>query len=166
MKRIPWLFGIYCLLLVWIILFKLTISPEELQALAGQRSINLLPFHYEDDMRFARFHWTEVLENILVFIPFGVYLRLLKVPGKRAVLIGFLTSLTLEVSQYVTALGAFDITDLMTNTFGTALGVVVYFLSVKLFRSQDRANKVLGVLALMGTVALLALFALLLAFNG
>ena len=165
MKRIPWLFGIYCLLLVWIILFKLSFSLEDLQALAGQRSVNLIPFHYEDDMRFARFHWTEVLENILVFIPFGVYLRLLNVSGKQAVLAGFLTSLALETGQYVTALGAFDITDLMTNTLGTALGVLVYFLSMKLFRSQDRANKILGILALTGTAALLSLFALLAAAN-
>ncbi|MBR5792607.1 MAG: VanZ family protein [Ruminiclostridium sp.] len=165
MKRIPWLFGIYCLLLVWIILFKLSVSLEDLQALAGNRSINLIPFHYEDDMRFARFHWTEVLENILIFIPFGVYLKLLNLPGKQAVLIGFLTSLALEAGQYLGALGSFDITDLLTNTLGTALGVLAYFLSMKLLRSQARANKVLGTLALLGTAALLALFALLTAAN-
>lgn len=165
MKRIPWLFGIYCLLLVWIILLKLSFSPEDLQALAGHRSLNLIPFHYEGDMRFARFHWTEVWENILVFIPFGIYLKLLNVPGKRAILIGFLTSLALEAGQYLGTLGAFDITDLLTNTLGTAIGVLVYGLAVKLFRSQDRANKVLSILALVGTVALLTLIALLAAAN-
>ena len=165
MKRIPWLFGLYCLLLVWVILFKMVFSLEELQALVGHRSLNLIPFHYEDDMRFVRFHWTEVRNNILVFIPFGVYLRLLKVSGTRAVLIWFITSLALESGQYATSLGAFDITDLMTNTFGTALGVVVYGLFRKLLRRQDRADKVLGTLALLSTIALLSLLALLAAAN-
>ena len=165
MKRIPWLFGIYCLLLVWIILFKLSFSLEDLQSLMGQRSINLIPFHYEDDMRFARFHWTEVWENVLVFIPFGIYLKLLDVPSRRAILIGFLSSLTLETGQYLGALGAFDITDLLTNTLGTAIGVLVYRLAVKVFRSEERASKVLGALAFIGTGFLLALIAVLAAAN-
>ncbi len=164
MKRIPWLFGIYCLLMVWIILFKLSFSLEDLQALTGQRSINLIPFRYDTDV--GAFHWKEVRENILVFIPSGIYWKLLDDPGKRAILMGFLTSLTLEAGQFLGTLGAFDITDLITNTLGTALGVLVYGLAVKALRTRERAHKVLGLLALLGTIALLSLIALLILANG
>ena len=56
------LFVIYCLILVWIILFKLSFSLEEIRALRGVSEINLIPFHY--DMETSS-HFKEVVLNIL-----------------------------------------------------------------------------------------------------
>ena len=164
MKRLPWLFGLYCLLLVWIILFKMVFSLEDLQALAGHRSINLIPFHYDEPGN-TGFHWSEVRNNILIFIPFGIYLKLLAKGNGQSILLGLLVSFGLELCQFLFRLGASDLTDLLTNTLGTAIGVLVYRLAVKVFRSEERASKVLGALAFIGTGSLLALIAVLAAAN-
>lgn len=59
-KLKPWvsvLFLIYLALLIWIILFKLQFSISDLDAL---RSVNLIPFHYDNEVG-AGFHIKEVL---------------------------------------------------------------------------------------------------------
>ena len=42
---VPFLFAVYLILLVWIILFKLQLSIHELDRI---RSINLIPFYYDN----------------------------------------------------------------------------------------------------------------------
>ena len=62
---VPFLFAVYMVLLVWIILFKLQLSIHDLDTV---RNINLIPFHYENEIG-MNFHLKEVLENIGIFIP-------------------------------------------------------------------------------------------------
>ena len=114
------LLGSYLALLVWIILFKLGFSLADLDQ---QRSINLIPFHYDTE---TAFHAKEVINNMLVFLPVGVYLKMLGVRTKHAALAGFAISLTFETLQFVLACGASDITDIITNTAGVLVGAVVY----------------------------------------
>lgn len=110
------LFLIYLALLVWIILFKLQFSISDLDKI---RSVNIIPFHYDKKIG-AAFHLTEVLENVLIFMPMGIYLQMLlskaKFYAKIMVIAG--TSLLLETTQYVLAIGRSDITDILTNTAG------------------------------------------------
>ena len=68
---VPILFLLYLALLIWIILFKLQFSILDLDRV---REINLIPFYYEHEVTF---HATEVLQNVLIFMPFGIYLCLL-----------------------------------------------------------------------------------------
>lgn len=44
---------------------------------------------------------------------------------RGTVLVGFLTSLAIEIAQYVFALGYSDIDDLLMNTLGAFLGALV-----------------------------------------
>ena len=117
------LFAIYCFLLVWIILFRLSFSIQDIIGLDKIRSINLIPFYYSNEVNS---HFKEVIENLLIFIPFGVYLRMINKNNKIIILYGFLLSLALEISQFIFKLGASDITDLITNTLGTTIGVLGY----------------------------------------
>ena len=80
------LFLIYLALLVWIILFKLQFSISDLDKV---RSINLIPFHYDKKVGTA-FHLTEVLENVLIFVPMGIYLQMLLAGIVSVVVIGLL----------------------------------------------------------------------------
>lgn len=114
------LLGSYLALLVWIILFKLGFSLADLEQ---QRSINLIPFHYDTE---TAFHAKEVINNMLVFLPVGVYLKMLGVRTKHAALAGVAVSLTFETLQFVLACGASDITDIITNTAGALVGAAVY----------------------------------------
>ena len=80
------LFLIYLALLVWIILFKLQFSISDLDKI---RSINFIPFHYDKEIG-AAFHLTEVLENVLIFVPMGIYLQMLLAGIVSVVVIGLL----------------------------------------------------------------------------
>ncbi len=140
----PVLFLIYLALLVWIILFKLQFSIHDLDTV---RSINLIPFYYDKDVGTA-FHLKEVLENLLLFVPMGIYLQMLlskwRFHGKLIIIAG--TSLLLEMVQYVLAIGRSDITDLLTNTAGGFLGLALYCIVAWLLRKRERADKLFFVL--------------------
>lgn len=157
------LFVVYMAFLVWIILFKLQFSITELDTI---RDINLIPFHYDNEVN-RTFHLKEILENVLVFIPFGIYLCMLKhepsFKVKFVVVLSF--SLILEISQYLLAVGRTDITDLITNTCGGLIGIVLYGVAAKIFRTKRRTNLVITVFAAMATIALISILALILYSN-
>ena len=58
------LFTIYIFLVIWIILFKLSVSIDQLPHF---RSINLIPFYYPNK---TTYQIREVLDNLIIFIPF------------------------------------------------------------------------------------------------
>lgn len=67
--------------------------------------------------------------NIIGFIPLGLLLpalfkRLRKV--WKMIVVGFLVSLLFELTQLATALGSFDVDDLLLNTIGGLLGYLVF----------------------------------------
>ena len=67
--------------------------------------------------------------NIFLFMPFGFLVATLYEKGNsflRVLLIGFSFSLLIEVSQLFTYYRITDVTDLITNTLGTALGFIVF----------------------------------------
>lgn len=160
---VPFLFIIYMVLLVWIILFKLQFSINELDTI---RSVNFIPFHYDNEIG-IRFHLTEVLENVAIFAPLGIYLCMLKHEPKFTVKLMFIvgTSLALEVFQYILSIGRSDITDLITNTCGGLLGIAIYSILVKLFRSRRRTNKFITIIASIVTVLVIGGLAVLLIVN-
>lgn len=156
------LLGIYCILLIWIILLKLSFSTAELKAIAGGRSINLIPFYYKDAVEFQI---SEVMQNFIIFIPFGVYLKMIDVDNKKAIACGLLFSFALELCQFIFKIGASDITDILTNTSGTAVGVLLHLLLVKAFKKREKTDKVLGILAFVATIAFVSLILLLVTAN-
>lgn len=157
------LFLIYLILLVWIILFKLQFSIHDLDMV---RSVNFIPFYYDKEIG-TEFHLKEVFENLLIFVPMGIYLQMLlpkgRFHGKLAVITG--TSLLLETAQYVLAIGRSDITDLLTNTTGGLLGLALYCIIARLLRNRERADKLFLVLAVIASVIVIGLLALLLFLN-
>ena len=67
------LFTIYIFLVIWIILFKLSVYIDQLPHF---RSINLIPFYYPNK---TTYQIREVLDNLIIFIPFGLYLKTLNI---------------------------------------------------------------------------------------
>ena len=156
------LFIIYCILLIWIILFKLSFSTNEITNLVKVNPINLIPFYYYNG---TRNHLKEIIQNVIIFIPIGIYLKILNKNNKQVILSGFIFSLVLEISQFIFKLGACDITDIITNTSGTILGLLGYLLLVKLFKNKDKINNVLKIIALIVTMLFCLLIILLLIAN-
>jgi glycopeptide antibiotics resistance protein len=126
------LFVLYTAVLLWLILFKFSVHFASVLN-DGQRSVNVVPFSKASGTP------GEMVDNVLVFIPFGV---LLGVACKtldvwRQLLVVSALSLSAEVVQYVLAIGAADITDVITNTFGGLLGLMAYDLGRRHMREQS-----------------------------
>jgi len=154
------LFAVYLFALIWIIVFKMQFS---FQGLPDFRKINLIPFAGSANVN-NQIDFNEIIYNVFAFIPFGIYISMLKPyismlkPSwsflkKIAVIAG--VSLLFEVLQFIFAIGASDITDLIGNTLGGIIGVGVYIVFCKLFGTK--ANKILNILTSLGVIFLVAL---------
>lgn len=155
------LLSVYVLILAWIVLLKLS-AIGEWKYLFCERSLNLIPFYYENEVGS---HLEEVVLNVFIFVPFGMYLTMLGSDAWKAILIGFGLSLLFEAVQYVCTIGAADVTDLLMNTLGTAIGVGGYLLLRKLCRRSERLNTVLNVITCVAIVLFLLAAAVLLIAN-
>lgn len=156
------LFCIYCLVLIWVVLFKASFSWDAIRLLVREREINLIPFYGLGELVFLN---REMLLNIIVFVPLGTYLCMLGAPAKRAIPYGFLVSLCLETIQLVTRLGTFDVTDMITNTAGTALGVCAYLLLRLLVKDKKTADRAINIVAVTVVAGIVILSVLLLIAN-
>jgi len=120
------LFATYLVLLTWAVLWKLEV-PYVGAAWALPRPFKLVPFVASGDAGAS--DPLELLANLLLFVPFGVYLGLLAPRWRRwaAAALFACASLLLEATQHVISTGSFDITDVIVNTVGglAGLGVVV-----------------------------------------
>lgn len=64
----------------------------------------------------------------------------------------FTVSLVYEIIQYVFAIGASDITDLIGNALGGVIGIGIFFILPKIIEGKD--VKILNILALIGIVGI------------
>ena len=94
----------------------------------------------------------EIIMNVIIFLTFGVYISMLKenwnILRKAAPV--FFTSFAFETLQYIFALGASDITDLIGNTLGGLLGIVLFWILSKVLK--DHTIRTINILAAVGTV--------------
>lgn len=157
------LFGYYLLLLTWVILFKMGFSLEKLDSV---RFINWTLFA-ESAYPDGRMNVSEVMSNILAFIPFGIYLSMLRpqwpLYGRTAVIA--LTSFAFEVLQYAFAVGVSDITDFIGNTLGGVVGIACYAAVVRLSKSCEKTNRLFLVLMAAGSACCTGLLLLLYVAN-
>ena len=83
-----------------------------------------------------------VIENILLFIPFGFLIQLAFWTKNvfPAVICGFILSLTIELVQFLCKLGSFEIDDIINNTFGTLIGCLMAEIIISLLlKNEDKA---------------------------
>ena len=113
------LFAVYLAFLAWIVLLK---GQFSLEVAGTMRSVNLVPLAGATVINGAA-DYREAVENLLAFLPFGLYLGMLAGhrPLWRGVAVVAAVSLGFEVLQFAYAMGASDVTDLLANTVGGAL---------------------------------------------
>jgi glycopeptide antibiotics resistance protein len=155
------LLAVYSAALTWIILFKMAVRLDDV-GFGTVRAWNLIPFRYSEE---TSFHLTEVLENVIAFVPLGVYLGMLKTGAWKAILIGAAASVTLEALQFALGIGAADVTDVITNTAGTAIGVGIYLLLTRIFKNREKLDKTLVIVCGAATVVMIVLIMLLIGGN-
>jgi glycopeptide antibiotics resistance protein len=156
------LFVIYFLVLFWIILFKL---HKPFANMGSRRNINLIPFHQPMILN-GKIDYGEMILNVLIFIPLGVYAGMIfkrQALGKK-ILFCLLISLSCEVLQFIFALGASDITDIISNTFGGIIGLIILIVTKKLFNNDVKVHKFINIFAAIATLLVVS-FLLLLKMN-
>ena len=139
---------VYIVLLTGIILFKLPFYSAEFSD--GIRVINLIPFQGSFDGN-GVLYLREIINNILLFIPMGIYIHMFKSEWsfikKLLVILG--VSLLFEVIQFTFALGVADITDIIDNTVGGLIGLVIGVVFFKVVK--NKSVMILNLFALAAT---------------
>jgi len=147
--------ALYLLILLWLVLFKFSLNLSSVLDYQT-RSLNLIPF--TDASRDNLRGW---IYNVVIFIPFGLLLsvNLKQTNFWRKLACVFIFSLAIEIIQFVLMIGITDITDIITNTFGGFLGLVLYDLSNKYVdnKKTDRFIVVAGTILLILFILLLGI---------
>lgn len=152
----------YVYFLISQILFKY-VTPVGLfeQGRYFSQSINMIPFN---DLFKGVYNQLDVFGNIILFIPFGLIVKIYKpsLKFKNSFILFFIVSFSFEAFQYIFAIGASDVTDIIYNVFGGILGMGIYKILKFIFKKEDTANKIIIV---MGSVMLIIVSTLLILIN-
>ena len=163
-------FGVYMLVLIWVISFKCNMEYPIFMSRLSMGSMSLAEraewsfchFRFNGDGPFySKDAIEDMLVNIVLFLAVGMTLPMVFKRNETllTILSGFGISLAFEISQFFNTIGGFAYIDLITNTIGTALGVLLLYLLRKVV--DDRlAVKILfafqiifAVIAIYGTVS-------------
>ena len=109
---------------------------------------NFIPFREITRYEFLSTYFIKnVLGNVILFIPFGYFVSTL-IKSKKPfaiLLIALLTSLTIEVTQYMIG-RTFDIDDIILNVIGCTIGYLAYLVihvlekNIKIFQKNYVKN--------------------------
>ena len=151
----------YLIALIWVIIFKLEFSIKELPQI---RNINLIPFNQPAIVN-GKADISEIVLNVLAFIPYGLFIHILMDEKSilKKLLIIFATSFIFELIQYLFAIGASDITDIISNTSGGIIGVVFSMFMEKLLR--ENRIKYINIVSTICAIILTAMCVILLLAN-
>ena len=154
---------LYIIILTWIILFKMQFSIDRLSYI---RSINFIPFG-ESVIINGKIYFNEIINNLIVFIPVGLYIGMLGKDEKfyKKVIPIFALTFILESLQYILHIGATDITDIIMNTLGGIIGILVINCLYKIFKNNEKVDKVLNILATICTIGVIGLITILIISN-
>jgi glycopeptide antibiotics resistance protein len=97
--------------------------------------INLRPFStFDRTLVYPKY----IYENILMLIPLAILLYLLAAPFRKlsiSLLVGFFSSLAIEIMQLITRLGLFIVDDILTNILGMLIGYLICRMAEWLYKS-------------------------------
>ncbi len=112
--------------------------------LYGYANLHLFSSYKEayNNMQISLFR--NIILNILLFIPLGFLLpfysdKLKK--GYKIILIGFIFTLIIEIIQYITKIGIFEIDDILNNIIGTLIGYCIFKIYYNL---KNKSKKYIG----------------------
>jgi glycopeptide antibiotics resistance protein len=148
-------FVCYIILLIKVLLLSRVSLPE---LFSGQniatRSVNVIPFRSIMEVFIASseaktFSFGNVIGNILIFIPLGLYLPLIKKDKRMAanLLLVLIVSFSVEVVQGLLGIGTADIDDVILNSLGGWIGILGYRLFMFLFRDAKKVRTATTILA-------------------
>ena len=163
------LFGIflflYTLICSYALIFKY-VSPLELFSSNREYigSVNVIPFHTIYSYLVGGLNvppiviLSNIIGNIVLFIPMGIYLQLLKKNKKIwiSTLFVLFISLFVEMLQLILGLGAADIDDIILNFLGGLIGVLIYRGLCALLKDEEKVR--ISIVFLGGITILVPIF--------
>lgn len=173
------LFGVfliaYIYLFLLIFIFKY-VSPLELFSpdRIYDRSVDLIPFktiygYLSGELDVSPIiAMINILGNIILFIPLGLYLQLLKKDKKISISMGIvvLISLLIEIVQFIFGIGATDIDDIILNTLGGLIGILIYKVLSSIFKDEQKVRLTIVVTGLIVILSVVTFKAILLYILG
>ena len=152
----------YLVALTWIIVLKMQFPFSG--NLPELRNINLIPFGGSLIVN-GEVSFSEIIKNALVFIPFGVLISLLweRKSFVQKILPIVLTSFIFEALQFIFGIGASDITDIISNSFGGVIGIAITVVISKIFKNSWQ--KIINIISLVGCIILILFVAMLILAN-
>ena len=127
-------FFAFVILLIWGIYFKANQYSSVIKNykrnlhrdLWGRFTYNLIPF--DKLVKSPKSVIKDFILNTIAFLPFGIYLPLLSKKHSlfKGALFCFCFSLCFEIAQLFTRVGSFSSNDLIANTLGYFLGILIF----------------------------------------
>ena len=160
MKRVTniLLFGVllplYAVLFFYALLFK-NVPPQALFDPAREitRELTLAPFQtirmYLTTFSNPIIALTNIVGNIALFVPLGLYLQLLMKDKCviKAALIVLAATVTAEALQYALGLGRADVDDIILNFLGGLIGIFGYRILKALLKDEDKVRALIVITA-------------------
>ena len=144
-------FGSFILLILYIaILIYVCFFSEDYgrDIITSYYRYNLVPFkeirrfYIYRDVVGVRAFLANLFGNVLAFMPFGFFVPILRPKLRRIdrmLVMTFLLSMMIEITQLLTRVGSFDVDDLILNTSGGILGYLLFYIINKVRSKWDGA---------------------------
>lgn len=138
-------FVLYLAALVYVLLF----SPYFGRTQETPHGVNLAPlteirrFWKGPESLGSPQFWINVVGNVLAFLPLGLFTALLlrrRYYGAFALAVTYLASLGAELLQYCLRVGSFDIDDVILNSVGGLLGILIAFIIREKHKNKKRTG--------------------------
>lgn len=126
------LFIIYIISLVYFVFFAEILGRTDV---VDSFRYNLRPF--KEILRFIRYYdqvglkavFINVVGNVAVFVPFGYFVGIFEKEPKvmwKGIALALAFSVSIELIQLVAKVGICDVDDVILNTLGGAIGIILY----------------------------------------
>ena len=108
-------------------------------SMQGSINYNLIPFRSMSvQLRRITQWWAlkNLLGNIVTFVPFGFLLPITYKKFNSAIRvlsIGFVSIVLIEIFQFFTKIGSFDVDDIILNMIGIACGYLIFWVINRIF---------------------------------
>lgn len=140
---------LYILLFFYALIFKY-VSPWELFGSGREHFLaaNTIPFHtiygyLSGSLKVPLLvALSNIFGNIILFVPLGIYLQLLKKNKKTwiSILIVFMVSLIVETLQFALGIGVADVDDIILNCLGGLIGIFIYRGLYAFLKNEEKAR--------------------------
>jgi glycopeptide antibiotics resistance protein len=157
----------------YILLLMDVVFLSRLSSGASIRLVNLVPFQSiqsyinVDDGVHYRLLDVNIWGNILLFVPMGIYVPLIKKSFSflKTLLSLVFISLLIEGIQYLFILGSADIDDVLLNVMGGLLGWVFYRFLLLLGKTPERTKTMVVIISTIVGIPVFILVILLFVMN-